>query len=234
MTIDASWLPDPSGRHELRYWSGAAWTDHVSDGGETGTDPAGDLETPIAAGRQVKPAKQWAGDSLWEGERKTMTGSATGMVRARYRMTAEYLYFDAGLVSNKSEQIPLWAVRDVDVKQSMTQKARNVGDVIVRCQHDDYTGRPQVTCESIEDPKSVRDLINQHAGQARLEHQRRGQTQIYQGLPVTPHSPAPIPASPESTAPTLVAQLKELAELRDAGILTDEEFAAQKTKLLNG
>jgi Short C-terminal domain len=30
-----------------------------------------------------------------------------------------------------------------------------------------------------------------------------------------------------------VAQLKELAELRDSGVLTEEEFAAQKAKLLN-
>jgi uncharacterized protein YxjI len=35
----ANWHPDPSGRHELRYWDGTAWTDHVSDQGVTGTDP---------------------------------------------------------------------------------------------------------------------------------------------------------------------------------------------------
>jgi len=30
----------------------------------------------------------------------------------------------------------------------------------------------------------------------------------------------------------MVDQLKRLGELRDAGLLTDEEFAAQKAKLL--
>jgi Short C-terminal domain len=30
----------------------------------------------------------------------------------------------------------------------------------------------------------------------------------------------------------VIEQLKELAQLRDAGILTDDEFAAQKAKLL--
>jgi Short C-terminal domain len=31
----------------------------------------------------------------------------------------------------------------------------------------------------------------------------------------------------------MITRLKELAELRDAGILTEDEFAAQKAKLLN-
>jgi uncharacterized protein YxjI len=35
----ANWHPDPMGRHQLRYWDGAAWTDHVSNNGVTGTDP---------------------------------------------------------------------------------------------------------------------------------------------------------------------------------------------------
>ena len=30
----------------------------------------------------------------------------------------------------------------------------------------------------------------------------------------------------------MIAQLKQLAELHDQGILTDDEFAAQKAKLL--
>jgi len=36
-----SWLGDPTLRHELRYWNGGAWTDWVSDGGRTATDPYG-------------------------------------------------------------------------------------------------------------------------------------------------------------------------------------------------
>jgi hypothetical protein len=34
-----SWLPDPSGRHELRYWDGTRFTEHVADAGKIGTDP---------------------------------------------------------------------------------------------------------------------------------------------------------------------------------------------------
>lgn len=35
----ASWYPDPLGRHELRYWDGGQWTEHVSSHGRQGTDP---------------------------------------------------------------------------------------------------------------------------------------------------------------------------------------------------
>jgi len=37
----AGWHPDPSGRHELRYWSGTTWTDDVADAGVTAKDSAG-------------------------------------------------------------------------------------------------------------------------------------------------------------------------------------------------
>lgn len=45
-------------------------------------------------------------------------------------------------------------------------------------------------------------------------------------------APAPAPAAPSLSTTDLVTQLKSLAELRDQGILTEEEFAAQKAKLL--
>jgi Short C-terminal domain len=44
------------------------------------------------------------------------------------------------------------------------------------------------------------------------------------GAPAAPAAPA-VPAAP-------IDQLKELGELHASGVLTDEEFAAQKAKLL--
>ena len=35
----AGWLPDPTGRHQHRYWDGSTWTEHVADGGFPSTDP---------------------------------------------------------------------------------------------------------------------------------------------------------------------------------------------------
>ena len=44
----AGWYPDPFGRHELRYFDGATWTEHVSSHGRAGTDPAmGGSHVPV-------------------------------------------------------------------------------------------------------------------------------------------------------------------------------------------
>jgi Short C-terminal domain len=45
-------------------------------------------------------------------------------------------------------------------------------------------------------------------------------------------APPPPPAPAAAPAPDPIEQLKQLAALKDQGILTDEEFAAQKAKIL--
>jgi hypothetical protein len=47
------------------------------------------------------------------------------------------------------------------------------------------------------------------------------------------NAPAPAAAAPAAPAPDPIEQLKELAALHDQGVLTDDEFATQKAKVLN-
>lgn len=89
------------------------------------------------------------------------------------------MYFDEGLISTVSQQVPLWAVRDVDVRQGMLQKARGVGDVLVRVEHSDYTGRNLVEMRDVEGPLTVRDHLNKYASKERREHDQRSRTQWY-------------------------------------------------------
>jgi hypothetical protein len=51
----------------------------------------------------------------------------------------------------------------------------------------------------------------------------------YQAAPPPPPPPAAVDDGAD-----MIAQLEKLGELRDKGILTDEEFAAQKARLLGG
>ena len=60
---------------------------------------------------------------------------------------------------------------------------------------------------------------------------QRWQGQEEQQAPVQqapPQAPTPAPPAEQST----IEQLKELGALKDQGILTEEEFAAQKAKIL--
>ena len=45
-------------------------------------------------------------------------------------------------------------------------------------------------------------------------------------------APADEPAAPEAAESSQVEQIKQLAALKDQGILTEEEFAASKAKIL--
>lgn len=58
---DGSWQPDPTHRHQLRWWDGGNWTDHVSDNGVAGIDPPGFIASSAAAPAvtPAPPATPW-------------------------------------------------------------------------------------------------------------------------------------------------------------------------------
>ncbi|UJA19100.1 SHOCT domain-containing protein [Thermoleophilia bacterium SCSIO 60948] len=47
-------------------------------------------------------------------------------------------------------------------------------------------------------------------------------------------APQQAPPPPASSSQSTIDQLKELGELHQQGVLTDEEFAAQKARILGG
>ena len=61
------------------------------------------------------------------------------------------------------------------------------------------------------------------------QQQAYDQQQAYAQQAPPPPPPPPQPAAPQVD---VVGQLQKLGELKAAGILTDEEFAAQKAKIL--
>jgi hypothetical protein len=60
---------------------------------------------------------------------------------------------------------------------------------------------------------------------------RQGQRWAQQESQEAPQQQAPAPAAAPA-GESVIDQLKELGELKSQGILTEEEFAAQKAKLL--
>ena len=70
---------------------------------------------------------------------------------------------------------------------------------------------------------------------------RQAQRWAAQEAPAYPQEPqyyAPPPQAPPPAAPAAaedrVEQLKELAALKQQGVLTDDEFAAEKARILSG
>ncbi|HET6997624.1 MAG TPA: SHOCT domain-containing protein [Solirubrobacterales bacterium] len=63
---------------------------------------------------------------------------------------------------------------------------------------------------------------------------RQGQRWAQQEAQEAPQqaAPAPAPAAAPAAEESMIDQLKQLGELKSQGILTEEEFAAQKAKLL--
>jgi putative oligomerization/nucleic acid binding protein len=72
---------------------------------------------------------------------------------------------------------------------------------------------------------SVSNRVSRRQGQRWAQQEEQ---QAAQQAPVAPAAPAAAPAGESS----VIDQLKELGELKSQGILTEEEFAAQKAKLL--
>lgn len=54
----ANWCPDPLGRHELRYWNGELWTEHVANQGRQSSDDLGDSQpnapSPVRSARTIR------------------------------------------------------------------------------------------------------------------------------------------------------------------------------------
>ena len=57
MSIPPAWHPDPTSRHDHRWWDGTQWTEHVADGGVAAVDPleAGGASDSGAATRPNGP-----------------------------------------------------------------------------------------------------------------------------------------------------------------------------------
>ena len=217
---------------------GGSWKDKLKQAAEQGKQLAEKGKQALAE-QQAKQAEAAANDpnTVWMGERKSVGTSAIGVSTTRYRITRDKIYVESGLMSSVSEQVPLWAVLDVDVRQSVLQRPKNIGDVAVMIDTAQYPGHAgsELLLDNIEDPFTVRDLLNQHVSEARTKKQMLTQTQYLQHSgPAFGAAPAPAPAAASSSSsPVDVAdQLRKLAELRDQGILTEEEFSVQKQKLL--
>jgi hypothetical protein len=226
------WYENPSGEGNLRYWDGSTWTDHYHDKHATGSS----VEPLTAAPSSLEKAEdrgEWDPDEVWAATGKPLTGIGAG----RYKLTKFYLFFEKGMLRTNAQQVPVAALLDIDVRQSMSQKARGVGDIVVHIQRS--TGVEIVTLEDIPNFREGQRALNEVSAAARA-HIRASQnttTVNYQGAPPFAASQGQPASTAQPERPVVppvdyVAQLEKLGQLRDAGVLTEGEFQAKKEEIL--
>jgi hypothetical protein len=154
---------------------------------------AGGAATGPTAANMVSPAspsgtQDWTSEEhdLWRGQTIDLaTGGSWSP--AHFRLTTRSLFYAHGRLGSVEKSVPLWAVREVTVSRSLADKARHVGDLIVKVEHDDWTeGTQEVHMDDIENPEQVRDLILKQAREESYNYERRNQTMFYQGRPPYP------------------------------------------------
>jgi Short C-terminal domain len=81
--------------------------------------------------------------------------------------------------------------------------------------------------------RSARRVAVASAVHGRVQQRQRERWAAHQA-PAAPEPPPPasVPAAPPTDSGDLITALERLGKLRDAGVLTEEEFAAQKARLL--
>lgn len=103
---------------------------------------------------------------LWRG-RPSKVFSPRKALTNRYKLTTERLMIERGFIGRRTEEVDLYRVHDVSVKQNVLERLFGFGDVDVETA--DATA-PNVAMINVVDPDRVKDLVRQAS---RTERQRR-------------------------------------------------------------
>lgn len=158
-----------------------------------------------------------------------------GWVSTNFVVTNQRVIFREGIITKTGIEIPLDRVNTVHFSQRLIERMLGAGDLMIESAGTD--GQQQFT--DVRDPSRVQRLIHQ---QMELREQHRLGRQL--GSIPTAGAPQPAPADGSGTqypAPPpatsaagtdVVSQLEKLEGMLERGTLTQEEFDAQKRRLL--
>lgn len=126
-----------------------------------------------------------------------------GWFYTHYVITNERVIVRRGMIARHGLEIPLEVINDVTFHQSIVERVVGSGDLIIESAGE----RGQSHFSDIPDPEEVQSDIYKH---------RETRMVALQGAP----------------GQSAAEQIETLARLRDQGVITEEEFAEKKAKLL--
>jgi uncharacterized membrane protein YdbT with pleckstrin-like domain len=132
---------------------------------------------------------------------------------SNFAVTSDRVIHRQGFIAKRSMEIPLEAINDVRFEQGIVDRMVGAGTLVISSASE--FGRNSF--DDIRHPEEVQKVIYE---QGELNKKR-----MYQG------DPTGAPRAPEG-GPSTTTELERLAKLRADGILTEEEFQAQKAKVL--
>jgi uncharacterized membrane protein YdbT with pleckstrin-like domain len=138
-----------------------------------------------------------------------ITGGLVRWLNTLHVITNERLIYRAGFIAKQGTEIPLEVIQDVTFNQSIFERVFGTGDLVI----ESAGTRGQTRYQDIPNPEAAQSLIYKVRENRMLEVEAGG-----------------LAGRGESTA----SQLETLSRLYDEGKLTDEEFAAEKEKLIGG
>jgi uncharacterized membrane protein YdbT with pleckstrin-like domain len=142
--------------------------------------------------------------------------TAQGLIRwftTLHVITNERVIYRAGLISKTGKEIPHEVINDVAFNQRALERIFGTGDLLIESAGTHGQSRYQ----DIPDPEGVQSLIYR-------EREKR----------LTQQNVAGMQTMASATSQSVAEQLDTISRLHDEGKLSDEEFEAQKKKLLEG
>ncbi|MDP9299832.1 MAG: PH domain-containing protein [Actinomycetota bacterium] len=134
---------------------------------------------------------------------------------SNFAVTSDRVIHRQGFIAKRSMEIPLEAINDVRFEQGILDRIVGAGTLVISSASE--FGRNSF--DDIRDPEGVQKVI--------YEQGESNKKRMYQGSAGGQGSPPFPPGAPSATT-----ELERLARLRADGVLSEEEFQAQKAKIL--
>jgi len=134
---------------------------------------------------------------------------------SNFAVTSDRVIHRQGFIAKRSMEIPLEAINDVRFEQGILDRMVGAGTLVISSASE--FGRNSF--DNIRNPEGVQKVI--------YEQGEANKKRMYQGSADEGGVPPPPPAVPSPTT-----ELERLAKLRAEGVLSEDEFQAQKAKIL--